>query len=125
MWPTHDPDFKPGMNDGGFTQWTRKGLSTLCLFIENQEFIDFKTISDKYGLARQDFYRYLQLQHYFDKNIKRLIQENISGITKMFIKAYNTKLSRKIIGELYRHIAELRGHSTNYIRRNGKKSWQL
>lgn len=68
MWPTHDPDFKPGMNDGGFTQWTRKGLFTLCLFVENQEFIDFKTISDKYGLAQQDFYRYLQLRHYFDKN---------------------------------------------------------
>lgn len=116
MWPTHDPDFKPGMYDGGFTQWARNGLSTLCQFVENQEFIDFKSSSDKFSLARQDLYRYLQLQHNFDTNIKGLIQKNISGITKMFIKAYNTKLSRKIIGELYRHIVELRGHSTNYIK---------
>ncbi len=102
-------------------QWARKGLSTLCLLVENQEFIDFKTISERYGLAWQDFYRYLQLRHYFDKNIKGLIQENISGITKMFIKAYNTKLSRQIIGELYRHIVELRGHSTNYIKAKWEK----
>lgn len=27
MWPTHNPDFKPGMSDGGFIQWARKGLS--------------------------------------------------------------------------------------------------
>ena len=38
----------------------------------------------------------------------------------MFIAAYNAKLSRRIIGKLYRHIAELRGHSTNYI----KAKWQ-
>ena len=87
----------------------------------------FKTISDWYGLARQDFYRYLQLRHYFDMNIKGLMQENLTGITKMFIKAYNTKLSRKIIGELYRHIAELRGQSRNYsiFRWNGKNNWEL
>ena len=76
MWPTHDPDFKQGMNDRGFTQWMRKGLSTLFLLVKNQEFIDVKTISDRTELARQDFYRYLQLQDYFVKDIVGLIQEN-------------------------------------------------
>lgn len=51
--------------------------------------LDF--ISYKYSLAWQDFYRCLQLQHYFDKNIKGLIQEHISGIIKIFIKACTTK----------------------------------
>ena len=31
----------------------------------------------------------------------------------MFIRVYNTKLYRKIIGELYKYITELRAHSTN------------
>ena len=46
-----------------------------------------------------------------------------SSITKLFIKAYNTKLSRKIIGELYRHIAELRGHSTDYMKAKWEKEF--
>lgn len=47
--------------------------------------------------------------------------KNVSGITQMFIRAYNTKLSRKIIGELYRYIVELRGHSTNYVKAKWEK----
>ena len=48
MWPTHDPDVKPGINDGGFTQWARKGLSALCLHMSTV--YGFKTLSDRYGL---------------------------------------------------------------------------
>lgn len=88
--------------------------------VDNGELIDFKTMSDRYGCTRQDFYRYLQLCHYFDKNVKGLIPRNLTGITQMFIRAYNAKLSGKIIGELYRYIVELRGHSTNYV----KSKWE-
>lgn len=44
-----------------------------------------------------------------------------SSITQMFIRAYDSKLSRKIIGELYRYILELRGHTTNYIKTKWEK----
>lgn len=46
---------------------------------------------------------------------------NVSDITQTFIRAYKTKLSRKIIGELYRYRVELRGHTTNYIKAKWKK----
>lgn len=60
-WPTHDPDLKPAVKDGGFSQRVRRGLTALSLLVDNQELIDFKTMSERYGLTRQDFYRYLQL----------------------------------------------------------------
>lgn len=58
------------VNDGGFIQWVRQGFTALCLLVDNQEFIDFKTMSERYDLAQRDIYRYLQLRHYFDKNVK-------------------------------------------------------
>lgn len=39
----------------------------------------------------------------------------------MFVKAYKSKLFKKIIGELYGHITNLRGHSTSYIREKWEK----
>lgn len=106
MWPALDPDFKPAVNDTGFIQWMRQGLTALCLLVDNQEFIEFKTMSGKYGLAQQDFYRFLQLRHYFDKNIKVPMPRNVSSITQMFIRVYNTTFYRKIIGELYKYITQ-------------------
>lgn len=117
LWPACDPSFGPAMNDNSFAQWVNKGVTALCLLVDIREFIDFKTMSDRYGLGRHDFYRYLQLRHYFDKNVKGSLLNNVSGITQMFTKVYNSKLSKKIIGELYRHIVELQGHTTNYVKR--------
>ena len=106
-WPIYEPDFELAVEGGGFTQWERRGFTSLCLLVENRAHIDFKTMSERWGFTGQDFYRYLQLRHYFHKNVKRLIPRNLTGITKMFIKAYNKKMSRKIIGELYSYIVEL------------------
>lgn len=121
IWPRYEPDFKAAGDGGGFIQWERQGLTALCLVGNNRELSDFKTMSDRFGFTPHDFYRYLQLRHYFDKNVKGLLASNLSGITQMFIRADNTKLSRKIIGELYRHIAELRGHSTDYVKAKWEK----
>lgn len=54
MWPTHDPNFKAAVNDTRFIQWMRQGITALCVLVDNQEFIDFKTMSEIYGLAQQD-----------------------------------------------------------------------
>uniref|UniRef100_A0A672H408 Reverse transcriptase domain-containing protein n=1 Tax=Salarias fasciatus TaxID=181472 RepID=A0A672H408_SALFA len=119
-WPVYDPEFNPAVEGGGFVQWERQGLTALCLLVEKGELMDFKAMSKRYSLSQQDFYRYLQLRHYFNKNVKELLPEKMTGITQMFIKAYNGKLSKKIIGELYRYIVELRGHSTFYV----KAKWE-
>lgn len=120
MWPVHDSTFEPAVMDKSFIQWEKRGVMTLCLLMDNLNFIDFKTMSEKIDLDRCDFYKYLQLRHYFDKNIKSLQLYHLSGITEMFIKAYNSKLHKKIIGELYWNIIKLRNYSTFYI----KEKWE-
>lgn len=119
-WPIYDPDFKPAVNDGGFTRWARNGITALCKLIENQVLIDFETMSGRYDLGRQDFYRYLQFRHFFDIKVKGSLSNTVSGITQMFIRAYESRLTGKIIGELYRCIVELRGYTTDYV----KEKWQ-
>lgn len=51
MWPSYDPDFKPAVNDRGFIQWARKGITALYLMVNDQEFTDFQTMSERYGLV--------------------------------------------------------------------------
>ena len=119
MWPSYDSDFKPAVDDRGFIRWAEIGITALCLLVQEDKFIDFQTMSDRYVLTRSDLYRYFQVRHYFDRCVKESVG-NASNITQMFIRAYNSNLSRGIIGELYRHIQDLRGHTTDYV----KTKWE-
>uniref|UniRef100_A0A3Q0RGC2 Uncharacterized protein n=1 Tax=Amphilophus citrinellus TaxID=61819 RepID=A0A3Q0RGC2_AMPCI len=124
-WPAHDLDFEQAPMDRSFIQWEKQGITMICLLIDNLELIDFKTVCERYTLNCQDFYRYLQLHHYYTKDIKGSLKGNISTLTQMFIKAYKSKLNKKIIGGLYRNINELRGHSTSYIKEKWEKELDI
>lgn len=120
IWPVHDSDYKPAMIDRSYETWERQGITTLCLLLDNEGLIDFETMSERHDLGRHQFYKYLQLRHYYEKNIKNLPLENISSITQMFIKSYKSKILKKIIGELYWNLIKLNGISTHYI----KEKWE-
>lgn len=34
-WPAYESGFKPTVNDIGFIQWARKGITALCLIVDN------------------------------------------------------------------------------------------
>lgn len=41
--------------------------------------MSFETLRQKYGLGQDHFYRYLQVRHYFDENIKIIIENSELG----------------------------------------------
>lgn len=69
--PLHDLAFKPAVKDREFIQWEETRITALCLLVDNREFM-----KKRCGLVWQDFLGYLQLWHYFDKNITGLLPRN-------------------------------------------------
>lgn len=89
-WIAYDPEFEPARLDGVFKQWVGRGLTSFCSLISNSEFQSFKTISDTFGLEKQDFHRYLQVRDYYIKKLQ-IKEENKHNLISIFHDAYKKK----------------------------------
>ena len=62
----------------------------------------------------------MQIQHYYQNEVKRQSTEDQSGVTQMFMRAYNSEPTRQITGNLYSSISMMKNYSTDYI----KQKWE-
>lgn len=83
-WCAYNSDFKPNALDKRFKSWVSKGLTSYYTFVHRGAFMSFEFLQNKYGLGQDDFYRYLQVRHYFDQNIKASWDESNLGFFKTF-----------------------------------------
>lgn len=66
-WCVYDTEFTPNRMDKRFERWTRKGLTTYLSFTHKGTLQSFKSLQDKHGLEHSDFFRYLEVRHYFNQ----------------------------------------------------------
>lgn len=118
-WFAFDKDFIPGRHDHKFKQWMEKGLTAICTVTKKGEIISFQEMKNKYNLANQDLFRYLQMRDYFHKKIKTN-EDKIHPMIKIFKQAYN-KTTPKPVSTLYHCLMEVRKDSTHYVR----EKWEL
>lgn len=117
---SQDTEFVPAHLDGRFTHCADRGLTAYCKIFSSKSLGIFEQLTDKYHLDKQDFFRYLQLRHYFDKTIKPNDEEGMYLIN-VFIDAYKGKIGRKLISRIYLALQQNRGHSTLYIKTKWEK----
>ena len=67
-WFAFDSKFKPGIYDKTFKECAESGMTALCAIVEDGE-LCFHS-KEKCGMENQDFFRYLQLMDYFEKEKK-------------------------------------------------------
>ncbi|XP_060918509.1 uncharacterized protein LOC132992931 [Labrus mixtus] len=108
-WCAHDSDFAPNKSDGRFNQWTSKGLTTYYSFLYKINMVWEGT-----------FYRYLQVRHYFNQNLKKAFEKGESGFLQIFLSLLKSKSCNKFISRLYNSILQSKQESTEYI----KKKWE-
>lgn len=124
-WIGYDSQFLPAQMDKRFQSWTQKGITAFCSITSKGEIQDFQNLKIKYDLEKQDFYRFLQVRHYYDTKIRR-VTNDYSPLIDMFIKVYNTNTSEKrLISGLYNCIQDIKGHSTQYIKEKWEKEMQI
>lgn len=81
-WIAYDKGVIPGSLDQRCEQWIPNGLTAICTAIKNENFMSFQEIKQKYDLSNQDHFRYLQLRHFFNKEIKRSVNLDKDSIVK-------------------------------------------
>ena len=69
-WCAYDSDFTPNNFDSKFKVWIKKGITSLRSITQKEAIVSFQTLMDNFSLEKQDFYRYLQLRHYYNHKIK-------------------------------------------------------
>lgn len=117
-WCAYDSDFTPNKYDHRFKTWISKGLTNYNSFVHKGELQSFETLKQKNGLSAEDFFRYLQVRHYFSQNIK--IPSPDQGLLQTFIQLIQSMSLTKIISKLYNGMLRSKGESTNYV----KKKWE-
>lgn len=124
-WPAYDPRFLPASQDYRFRQWARRGITAFCQILTNGRFNSFEDLCQVYELGKEDFYRYLQIQHFFLKEIRPPDPAEPSVITQIFVDAYKSKNMKGIIGKLYKGFSLMNKNSTNYIRERWEKETNM
>ena len=59
------------MMDTRFKKWRDNGLTALSNIINGNKLLSFEIMQENDLLEKQDFFRYLQLRHYINENVKK------------------------------------------------------
>lgn len=87
-WCAYDSDFRPNALDGRFKSWVSKRITTYYSFMHKGAFMSFESLQNKYALGQDDFYRYLQVRHYFEQNIKITLDKCNLGLLQTFLTLF-------------------------------------
>ena len=69
-WFMYDDRFTPGGYDRRFERWTQKGITAMCTIVNGNQLEKFEKLVNRFGLEETDWYRYLQVKAYHEKEIK-------------------------------------------------------
>lgn len=115
IWPSRTPRFRPGEMDKTFERWSEKGITAVCTLIEGHNFKSFQDLKGEFDLKNGDLFRYLQLRHFYDTEIRDGISAEGNGVIEMLTGAYKQTPS-KIVSKLYKSLQKRNGESTLYVK---------
>lgn len=119
-WCAYDSDFISNRLDTRFKDWTGKGITSLCTIMKEGTLLSFEQFKEQYVLENQDFYRYLQMRHVFNMNVKN---GNEAGrcLIELFKNSYKAVKNRGIISSFYECLLHFKTQSTTYIKTKWEK----
>uniref|UniRef100_A0A8C9XT72 Reverse transcriptase domain-containing protein n=1 Tax=Sander lucioperca TaxID=283035 RepID=A0A8C9XT72_SANLU len=123
-WCAYDSDFTPNQYDDRFKNWILKGLTDYYSFVHKGAIQSFESLQRKHGLGSADFFRYLQIRHYFNQKLK--VNLNNLGFVGTFISlTTNSGAHNKIISRLYNSILRCKKDNTLYVKTRWEKEGNL
>ena len=122
-WVAFDSKFKPTGQGGGFGRWVYKGITAWCTLVEKGEMVNFQELKNKYDLDWREFYRYLQMRDYYEKQIRREPTLETNEVVRVMINAYKGKHIRAIT-TLYKALM-IDKSTTGYIREKWETEFNI
>lgn len=102
-----------------FAGWREQGITVMCTLLEGKTFKTFEKLKREFGLDNCDLFRYLQLRHFYETEIKRGISTEGNKVIEVFINAYKCT-PVKIVSKLYRGLQKQNGRNSLYV----KSKWE-
>lgn len=109
-WVSFDNDFKPAQLDWRFKKWIQRGITTYSLIATHSGLESFQRLTVTHNLDKQDFYRYLQLRHQFNNNIK-ITESNGPNLINLYIGAYKGSTPKELVSRIYSCVQLSKNHS--------------
>ena len=120
IWPSQTSQFSPGETDITFARWRDKGITATCTLLEGKTFKSFEKLKREFDLDNGDLFRYLQLRHFYETEIRRGVSAEGNEVIEIFTKAYKGT-PVKIVSKLYRGLQKQNGRNSLYV----KMKWEL
>lgn len=90
-WVAKDPKFKPATIDSSFENWTNMGITARCTMVDRGKIKNFQSLKRVYGLEDYDQFRYLQVNDFFEKDIRPELPQDLNKVTTTLRKACKNK----------------------------------
>ena len=87
IWPSKSPKFRPGVLDKTYERWSDRGITAICSLVEGQNFKSFE-LKREFNLENDGLFRYLQLRHFYDTEIKKDISAEGNDVIQVLTDAY-------------------------------------
>ena len=88
--------------------------------VDKQHFKSFRQLKNEFGMENGDLYRYLQLRHFCETEIKKEISLEGNDVIEVLTGAYKQTPSR-IVSKLYKGLLKQQGRNTVYIKMKWEK----
>lgn len=112
----NNPSFSPSMLDSSFKRWKEAGIHSIGDLYLNEKFATFTEIQEKYGLHKNNFFRFLQIRNYVQSHLKDFATASPSCLDKCLRNCFNSYS----ISSLYGTLQNLHLPSTSAI----KAAWE-
>ena len=93
-----NPDFLPGNLDRGF--WAAKGIASLGDLFVGPSLMSFSQVMEKYGIAKNDLFRYFQVRDFIMKDTSLLADMSVTQIEKQILLSQGNASIRSFYASL-------------------------
>lgn len=123
-WVAYDSKFEPARQEKKFRQWGDRGMTAWCTLMVGGRLPTYEELGKKYGLDNKEFFMYLQLRDYYNKEIQRKDTGKMNGVVQLMIHRYNGYKFR-MVSEMYQQLMGNEKHSTEYIKEKWEKEMEI
>ena len=97
---TRNEEFAPGIQNSIFDSWHKKGIKLICDVYQGNLLMSFQQLQQKYNIASEHFYGYLQLRSFILSKMK-ILQTDTPSLSDIDLFLLNRKDSGHFLSRSY------------------------
>uniref|UniRef100_A0A3B3HLW5 Reverse transcriptase domain-containing protein n=1 Tax=Oryzias latipes TaxID=8090 RepID=A0A3B3HLW5_ORYLA len=114
IWPSQSQKYRTGQMDNIFKKWSDRGMTAVCMLTDGKLFKSFEMLKEEFQLDTADLFRYFQLRHFYNTEIKKYLSQDGSKLIEILMGSYK-KLHLRVISKLYKCLLNCNGYNSLHM----------